>query len=295
MVMFRRITCLLTLLALLVPAATPAFSAEESVSPSLHAPAPIRFLLTFDDGPSAKETGNPTVRILDALEHNSVQTGIKAIFFTQTRAVNGGGTEVGRALLRREFEAGHVLAFHSATPRHANHRFLSDDELEASLARGVADLTAVTGEAPKFVRPPFWSYDERTLAAYHRHGLQMILTDLSANDGKIYGINFSMTKRRNMRKMLLALRERWRAGGMPAVDGSTPIVVTFHDVNSYTAGVIEDYLQILLEVARELEMPTAAKPFYDSREALEHAALAGAVRDAQVRPALPGIWSWIWK
>ena len=292
--MFRRIICLLTLLALLAPAATPAFTAEESVSPSLHTPAPIRFLLTFDDGPSAKETRNPTVRILDTLEHNSVQTGIKVIFFTQTRAVNGGGTEVGRALLRREFEAGHVLAFHSATPRHSNHRYLSDDDLEASLARGVADLTAVTGEAPRFVRPPFWNYDQRTLTAYHRHGLQMVLTDLSANDGVIYGINFSMTKRRNMRKLLLAQRARWRAGEMPVVDGDTPIVVTFHDVNSYTASVIEDYLNILLDVARELDMPTAAKPFYDNRDELERAAMAAVVNDADAKPALPGIWSWIW-
>ena len=290
--MFR---CIIYLLALLVLAISPAISAEESLPLSPHGPAPIRFLLTFDDGPSAKATGNPTVRILDTLEHNTVQPGIKAIFFTQTRAVNGGGTEVGRGLLKREFEAGHVLAFHSATPRHSNHRYLSDDELEASLARGVADLTAVTGEAPKFVRPPFWNYDERTLAAYHRHGLQMVLTELSANDGVIYGINFSMTKRRNMRKLLLAQRERWRAGGLPEVDGGTPIVVTFHDVNTYTAAVIEDYLKILLDVARELDMPTAGKPFYDSREDLERAAMAGVVLDASAKPALPGIWSWIWK
>jgi peptidoglycan/xylan/chitin deacetylase (PgdA/CDA1 family) len=259
------------------------------------APAPIRFLLSFDDGPSAAASGNPTEKILDTLAQNQVQPGIKAIFFTQTRAVNGGGTEVGRALLRREHDAGHVLAFHTATPRHSNHRFLREEELEASLTRGVADLTAITGVAPRFVRPPYWNYDARTLATYQRHGMQMLLTELSANDGVIYGINFSMTKRRNMRKLLLAQRERWRAGAMPAVDGSTPIVVTFHDVNSYTARVLEVYLQILLDVARELDMPTAAKPFYDDREELERAALAGAVRNGESKPSLPGIWNWLWQ
>lgn len=289
--MFRCIAFLFSLLL----AGAPALGAEGSAPPGPPAPAPIRFLLTFDDGPSAKATGNPTARILDTLEHNTVQPGIKAIFFTQTRAVNGGGTEVGRGLLKREFDAGHVLAFHSSTPRHSNHRYLSDEELEASLARGVADLAAVTGEPPKFVRPPFWNYDERTLAAYHRHGLQMLLTELSANDGVIYGINFSMTKRRNMRKLLLAQRERWRAGVLPVVDGGTPIVVTFHDVNTYTASVIEDYLKILLDVARELDMPTTGKPFYDSRDELERAAMAGVVVDASAKPVLPGIWSWIWK
>lgn len=258
-------------------------------------PAPIRFLLSFDDGPSAALSDNPTETILRTLEQNRVQPGIKGIFFTQTRAVNGGATEKGRALLRREHEEGHVLAFHTATARHSNHRYLSEEELEVSLTRGVADLTAITGAPPKLVRPPFWNYDARTLALYHRHGMQMLLTDLSANDGVIYGINFSLTKRKNMRKMLLAQRERWRAGAIAAVDGSTPIVVTFHDVNSYTASVIELYLEILLDVARELGMPTADKPFYADRDEVERAALASAVRDGGSKPALPGIWNWVWQ
>jgi peptidoglycan/xylan/chitin deacetylase (PgdA/CDA1 family) len=262
---------------------------------ALAAPAPIRFLLTFDDGPSARSSDNPTVEILDALDDNPVQSGIKALFFVQTRAVNGGATEIGQALLRREYQAGHLLGLHSATPRHANHRLLEPAALEASLALGVADLSAVTGAAPRLLRPPYWNYDARTLATYHRFGLQMLLTDLSANDGKIYGINFSLHKRSNLRAMLLAQRDRWRAGTLPQVDGSTPIVVTFHDVNGYTASVMKDYLAILMDVARELEMPTAAKPFYDARDDIERAALARTVGDAAQRPALPGFWNWLWQ
>ena len=258
-------------------------------------PAPIRFLLTFDDGPSARSSANPTVNILDALDDNPVQPGIKALFFVQTRAVNGGATEVGQALLRREYQAGHLLGLHSATPRHSNHRLLEPAALDASLALGVADLSAVTGAAPRLLRPPFWNYNARTLATYHQFGLQMLLTDLSANDGMIYGINFSLHKRSNLRAMLLAQRERWRAGALPEVDGSTPIVVTFHDVNSYTARVIKVYLEILMDVARELDMPTSAKPFYDQRDDIERAALAKMVSDASEQPALPGIWNWFWK
>ena len=262
---------------------------------ALATPAPIRFLLTFDDGPSAKSSDNPTVKILEALDDNPVQPGIKALFFVQTRAVNGGATEVGQALLRREYQAGHLLGLHSATPRHSNQRLMEPAALEASLALGVADLSAVTGAAPRLLRPPFWNYDARTLDTYHRFGLQMLLTDLSANDGKIYGINFSLHKRSNLRKMLLAQRERWRAGALPEVDGSTPIVVTFHDVNGYTASVIKVYLEILMDVARELDMPTAAKPFYDTRDDIERAALARTVNDASEQPALPGFWNWLWK
>ena len=259
------------------------------------APPPIRFLLSFDDGPSAAIDDNPTAQILDMLAKNEAQSGIKAIFFTQTGAWNGGASATGRQLLLREHEEGHLLAFHTATPRHSNHRYLKPEEFDLSLQRGAASLEAITGVAPSLVRPPFWSYDARTLESYHRHGMQMLLTDLSANDGKIWGVNWSWHKRSNMLKHLTAVRALWLAGSLPVVDGSVPVVVTFHDVNTYTARNIDVYLLILLDVARELGMPTAAKPFYDEREALEKAALARTVRTGDPAPPLPGLWNWLWK
>lgn len=258
-------------------------------------PAPIRFLLSFDDGPSAADSNNPTAKVLEILARNHAQPGIKALFFVQTRSRNGGGTEMGQSLLRREFDEGHLLGFHTTTPRHSNHRFLSEQELEQSLQAGVNDLSAITGKAPTLVRPPFWNYDERTIAAYQNHGMRLLLTDLSANDGKTIGINFSLSKRSNMRKMLAELRPRWHAGVLPVVDGSTPVVVTFHDINTYTASHVEEYLNILIDVARELEMPTASKAFYDERDELERAALASTVRDGEVKPRLPGLWNWLWQ
>lgn len=209
--------------------------------------------------------------------------------------MNGGGTEVGKALLQREHSEGYLLGFHTATPRHSNHRYLDEQQFELSLQNGIADLTEITGAPPSLVRPPFWNYDERTMQAYQKHGMRLLLTDLNANDGKIYGINFSLTKRRNMLKQLGLLRERWRAGELPVVDGNTPVVVTFHDVNTYTASVIEVYLQILLDVAQELQMPTATKAFYDEKNELERAALASTVRDGEIKPRLPGLWNWLWQ
>jgi peptidoglycan/xylan/chitin deacetylase (PgdA/CDA1 family) len=259
------------------------------------APAPIRFLLTFDDGPAAAASDNPTVRVLEALAHNPYQDGIKAVFFTQTRAWHGGGTEVGRGLIRREHDEGHVVALHTATMFHSNHRFMSDANLNASLQRGVDDLTSVTGVAPTLVRPPFWAYDAETLAAYHQHGMQMLLTDLNANDGKIYGVNWSWHKRSNMLAHLTRTKQRWTSGAMPVVDGSTPVVVTFHDVNTYTARHIEEYMGILLDVAKELEIPLAAKPFYDDGAELERAAMASTVATADAHPRLPGLWNWLWQ
>lgn len=257
--------------------------------------APIRFVITFDDGPSGAIKRNSTKRILDVLAQNPIQPGIKAIFFTQTRALRGGGTEAGRLMLRREQDEGHLLAFHTATPHHSNHRFLPPDQFELSLKHGIADLTDVSGAAPSLVRPPFWNYDARTLNEYHRNGLQMLLTDLSANDGKIWGVNWSWHKHSNLLKQLTLARQQWLQGNLPVVEGSTPIVVTFHDVNTYTARSIEVYLKILLQVAGELNMPVAEKPFYDNRAELERAALARVVVEVDSNLQLPGIWNWLWR
>jgi len=276
---------LAALTILLLPAAAAA-QAEQ---------APIRFLLTFDDGPAWAPYFNPTVRVLETLEKNPYQDNIKAVFFIQTRAWSGGGTENGRALIRREHAEGHVVALHSATTFHSNHRNMGREKLDASLQLGVDDLVAETGVAPKLVRPPFWAYDADTLESYHAHGLRMLLTDLSANDGVIYVFNMSFRKRSNMLKMLAETRKRWAAGEMPVVDGVTPVVVTFHDVNRYTASHMEEYLGILLDVARELEVPLSDKPFYDSRDELERAALAATVDTPQSAPPLPGFWQWMWK
>lgn len=258
-------------------------------------PAPIRFLVTFDDGPSGSDGSNPTALVLDTLAHNAVQSGVKVVFFTQTRASNGGGSEIGRALMRREFAEGHLLGLHSATPHHTNHRHLSPEELDASLSNGAADLRSITGVAPTLVRPPFWNYDAATLSAYHRHGMQMLLTDLSANDGKTIGVNFSWHKHSNLLDNLRKTRLSWAAGKMPVVDGYTPVVVTFHDVNSYTARHVEEYLAILVQVAAELDMPTAPLPFYTDKDALERAALASAIPDGDIHHPLPGLWNWIWQ
>lgn len=257
------------------------------------APAPIRFLLTFDDGPSANLNRNPTEQILNTLAENAVQPGIKVIFFIQTRAKRGGGTEHGRKIMQREWNEDHLLAFHTATPGHSNHRYLNDEELQQSLADGIADLIKMTGSRPELVRPPFWSYDERTFTAYKKNDLHVLLTDLSAKDGKIWGFNFSFTKHRNMVQQLAALRDKWRHGELPVVDGCVPIIVTFHDVNTYTADHMEEYLNILLLAAAELAMPTTSLPFYAHRNELERAAMARTLHDASSRPTLPGFWDWL--
>ncbi|MCU1761614.1 polysaccharide deacetylase family protein [Pseudomonas sp. 14P_8.1_Bac3] len=260
----------------------------------LRAQAPIRFLLTFDDGPSASSFWNPTMTVLDSLASNPVQPNLKAVFFVQTGAPRAGDSDIGREVMRREHADGQVLGFHTATHWHTNHRSLSPEALEQSLNKGIADIAAITGTPPTLVRPPFWNYDKRVFAAYQQHGLHVLLTDLSANDGKIWGFNGSPRRRANMLRQLSEVRERIALGELPTVDGVIPVVVTFHDLNRYTARHAREYLQILLDSAQATGLTTAQKPFYDDQAALQRAALARTVRDSSQPVKLPGIWNWIW-
>ena len=271
-------------------------SACSSVAPPQPNPEiePIRFLLSFDDGPSASTSSNPTAQILDTLMDNPVQPEIKALFFVQTRAAAAGGSVQGQALLQRQQREGHLLGFHTATPGHANHRFLSPAALQQSLKDGVSDLTAISGIAPRLVRPPFWNYDERTFEAYQAHGLRLLLTDLSANDGKTWGINGSLRRRSNLRDQLARAAQQINVGALPAVDGVIPVVVTFHDLNPYTARHMQEYLQILMDVAEDVGLATDKQPFYGNRDALQRAALRRALGDPQQYARLPGLWNWIW-
>ena len=260
----------------------------------LKAQAPVRFLLTYDDGPSASSFWNPSATVLDSLKDNPLQPGIKAVFFVQTRAPRAGDSEIGRAIMRREHEEGHILGFHTATHWHTNHRLLDPQELETSLSNGTADIAAITGAPPRLLRPPFWNYDTRTFAAYQQHGLHVLLTDLSANDGKIWGFNASPRRRANLLRQLSQVRERIALGEFPTVDGVIPVVVTFHDLNRYTARHTREYLQILLDSAAATGVRLADKPFYDDHAALEKAALARTVQQSSDQVELPGIWNWVW-
>ena len=257
--------------------------------PSTPQPVPVRLLLSFDDGPSAREGDNPTVQILDSLARNTIQPGIKALFFIQSGATNGGATPLGRELIRRTLREGHVLGFHTATPGHTSHTRLSDDMLEASLQQGLATHVELSGRAPVLVRPPHWAYDARTFAAYQRHGLSVVLTDLSANDGKIPWPNFSLRRRSHFEHQMRELRRH--VADIPVVDGVRPVVVTFHDANPFTGSHIDEYLQILLDGATKAGLPLAERPFYDSADAIEAAARARALTDPRVQIRLPGFWT----
>ena len=90
----------LCLLALAYLALTLAGCSAPAVREAVDA-HPVRFLLTFDDGPSLAQPYNPTSAVLDQLADNAVQPQIKAVFFVQTRSPGAGGAPFGQQLLRR--------------------------------------------------------------------------------------------------------------------------------------------------------------------------------------------------
>ena len=251
-----------------------ALAACANVEPGAHPPMPVRFLLSFDDGPAPS-----TVRVLDTLAANPVQPGIKAIFFVQTRAPQAGGSEAGRELMRRSHGEGHLLAVHSGTARgHVSHISMSREELEDSLRHACEDIAAIAGAVPRLVRPPFWYYSDQALASYATLHLAMLMTDINARDGQVRGVNLVFLKRPLIRAQLERLAHEWRQRRLPVVDGATPIVVTFHDVNEETAARMAEYLQLLVQGAAELGLDVDARPFYDRRDDLERVALLRAHR-----------------
>jgi len=237
-------------------------------------PVKIRFLLTFDDGPSIHAEDNPTLSILAQLAVNDVQPGIKAVFFVQTRNANGGGTEFGKTVMRRTHDAGHVLGLHSALPRgHVAHIRMSSAELDQSLHDGIADIRNITGRDPDLVRPTFWAFTDQTRTIYAANHLNMLLSDVKANDGVIRVFNFSLRRRSHIRSELNAVHAAIGRGELKPAGCCVPVVVAFHDVNTFTAEHFHEYLHILMEEAVKAGLPSADKPFYDARPDVENVAL----------------------
>ncbi|GAB7129166.1 polysaccharide deacetylase family protein [Silvimonas sp. JCM 19000] len=240
------------------------------------APAPVRFILTFDDGPSLWRSA-PTARILQQLQDNPVVPQIKAVFFVQTAHPDHGGSVAGQALERQSCAQGHVLGVHSGSPRgHIPHTLMAPEELLQSLQQGIRDIEAQCGTQAGVVRPPDWEFNDSTLATYRQAGLAMLQTDVSANDGKIYGWNISLRRRSHMHDSLAVVLQAWQAGKLPEVAGVTPVIVAFHDVNPYTATHMTEYLQILVEEAKNVGLPLDATPFYTDTAQLRSATLARA-------------------
>lgn len=115
-------------------------------------------MLTFDDGPS-----NYTPEVLDRLK----EAGVKAVFF-----ITGYGAAEHPELLKRIHEEGHLLGIHTMT--HPNMTELSREEQIEEIQPLIDLITEVTGERPRYFRPPFGAYNDTLLATLDELGLELI-------------------------------------------------------------------------------------------------------------------------
>jgi peptidoglycan/xylan/chitin deacetylase (PgdA/CDA1 family) len=247
-----------------------------SARPAGIPPPVIRFILSFDDGPSITKPYNPTLAIMNQLATNDVQPGAKALFFVQTGHPRGGGTPEGREVMRTLAAEGHLLGIHSVSPRgHVDHRKVPPEELEARLKSAQTLLRDITGSDPVFVRPPFGAKNAITQTLYQKLGLHMLMADIRARDGLIYGYKASLFRRVHIRNALIEIWHNAWQSPQPA----TPltVILNFHDVNPYTARHMTEYLHILVDEARRVGFTIPDKPFFEGPQALKEAGLCRCI------------------
>jgi len=98
--------------------------------------------LTFDDGPSHDDTMRQVLDVLDMYD-------TKATFFLIGTQI----TDSKKQIVLDAYNAGHELGNH--TYSHQNLTALSQEEMLAQYSKVQETVESITGEAPRFLRPPF--------------------------------------------------------------------------------------------------------------------------------------------
>ena len=128
------------------------------------------------------------------------------------------------------------------------------------------------------------------LAVYAEAGLRALITDVSANDGKLIPPYGSPRRRQHMHYQMDLLRARVLAGELPTVGGVIPVVVTFHDPNPFTAEHLAEYLGLLVSSAQRHGLRVSEQPFYGQADDVEAVALARTVAVGDPVQRIPGFW-----
>ncbi|HEX4841068.1 MAG TPA: polysaccharide deacetylase family protein, partial [bacterium] len=123
--------------------------------------------LTFDDGPFPIYT----TLLLDTL----AQMGVKATFF-----VTGENVQRYPFLAQAIVRAGHELANHSY--HHPHLIRLSVAQMTEELASTQEAIAAVTGQAPRYFRPPYGEYSADLMRVAHSLGLSTVMWTAGGGD-----------------------------------------------------------------------------------------------------------------
>lgn len=166
--------------------------------------------LTFDDGPSRN-----TAALLDML----ADYGIRASFFLLGKMV-----EINPDMAKRIQAEGHEIGSHSWS--HPNLRLLSTEKQHEEL-KSTDELLRSHGITPLYIRPPYGSFDERTVQIANDLGVDVILWSLDSRDWKSLPPDYA--KLRSTR-------------GTIYDDGALRGIFLFHDTHKTT---VEDLPRII--------------------------------------------------
>ncbi|MBQ7585853.1 MAG: polysaccharide deacetylase family protein [Desulfovibrionaceae bacterium] len=171
-------------------------------------------VLTFDDGPSIF-----TPQLLDMLKEYQIHV----TFFMLGQMVNHY-----QDIALRAYSEGHEIASH--THSHKNLRKLSYDRQLQEIELGYDSLTAL-GIIPTHMRPPYGSYDERTVEIATNYGLNVVLWSVDSKDWKRLPDDYG--------KLYSA------SGALPP--GEMHGVFLFHDIHKRT---VDDLPRIISQLKR---------------------------------------------
>ena len=153
------------------PWETPAAVTVEPVQEPSPAPEPVKCFncvaLTYDDGP----VPGTTERLLDTLKRK----GVHATFF-----VVGQNANAYPEILRRIRDEGHTIGNHSYS--HPDMARQTDGTIAAQMDKTDAALTEQGGITPRWMRPPYGSYDSRVAAAAGARGMALAVWDVDTAD-----------------------------------------------------------------------------------------------------------------
>lgn len=205
----------------------------------------VPIILTFDDGPDTRKGNvNGTRHVLDVLE----DVDFNSVFFIQTHVQNKSGSyyramdkEVGQPLVERMHDEQHVIAVHTGMDAWGAHLMAynhvkreKSGKLGADLERSKDFIYELTGEYPKFVRPPFGVHDKNVRQRYAKHDLKMILWDVDSRDTR------RGYERADIEKHLRSKVDELAKAG-------NELVILFHDIDvqTHTADNLITYIKAI--------------------------------------------------
>ncbi len=123
--------------------------------------------LTFDDGPDPRSTPG----VLDVLARH----GAFATFFVLVDRA-----EASPQLIRRILADGHEIGLHGVDHRRLTR--VNPRQVSAHIQLGVQRLSQISGQAPRWFRPPYGAQDLRSYFAARQSGMEVVVWSADCED-----------------------------------------------------------------------------------------------------------------